>query len=160
MANVGYPAAKQELTEVEAAAGALGFEVVALEITRPEDIAPAFDGIKDRADVLYVVADALVNSYGTRINTLALGGRLPAMYGSSSGSGARAGFLLCYGASYPGLFRRTAELVDKILRGAKPSDIPVEEPTKFELVINLKTARALGIEVPYNLLVLADEVIE
>ena len=80
------------------------------------------------------------------------------MFGASSG--ARAGFLLCYGPSYPGLVRRTAELVDKILRGAKPSDIPVEEPTKFELVINLKTARAIGIEVPYNLLVLADEVIE
>jgi putative ABC transport system substrate-binding protein len=80
------------------------------------------------------------------------------MFGASSG--ARAGFLLCYGPSYPGLFRRTAELVDKILRGAKPSDIPVEEPTKFELVINLKTAKALGIEVPHNLLVLADEVIE
>ena len=80
------------------------------------------------------------------------------MFGSSSGAGA--GFLLCYGPSYPGLCRRTAELVDKILRGAKPSDIPVEEPTKFELIINLKTAKALGIEVPHNLLVLADQVIE
>jgi len=95
---------------------------------------------------------------GLRISTLALGARLPAMFGSSSGAGA--GFLLCYGPSYPGLFRRTAELVDKILRGAKPSDIPVEEPTKFELIINLKTAKALGIEVPHNLLVLADQVIE
>lgn len=158
MANVGYPAAKQELAQVEAAAGALGFEVVALEITRPEDIAPAFDGIKDRADALYVAIDALLTSNGIRISTLALGARLPAMFGSGSGAGA--GFLLCYGPSYPGLFRRTAELVDKILRGAKPSDIPVEEPTKFELIINLKTAKALGIEVPHNLLVLADEVIE
>ena len=129
-----------------------------MEITRPEDIAPALDGINNRADVLYVAIDALLTSNSTRINTLALGARLPAIFGSTAG--AQAGFLLCYGPSYPGLFRRTAELVDKILRGAKPSDIPVEEPTKFELIINLKTARALGIEVSHNLLVLADEVIE
>jgi putative tryptophan/tyrosine transport system substrate-binding protein len=158
MANVGYPAAKQDLAQVEAAASALGLEVVRSEIMRAEDITPAFDRIKDRVDALYVVDDALVNSNATRISTLALGARLPTMFGTNRG--ARAGCLISYGPSLPGMFRRAAELVDKILHGSKPSDIPVEEPTKFELVINLTIAKALGIEVPHNLLVLADEVIE
>lgn len=158
MANVGYPAAQHELTQVQAAAGALGFEVVALEIKRAEDIKPAFDGLGERADALYVADDALVASNTDRINTLALGARLPTLFGTRRG--ARAGSLLSYGPSLPSMFRRTAELVDKILHGAKPSNIPVEEPAQFELVINQKTAKALGIGVPHNLLVLADEVIE
>lgn len=158
MANVGYPAAKHELAQVQAAAEALGFEVVVLEIRRAEDIKPAFDNLKDRADVLYVADDALVASNTDRINTLALGARLPTLFGTRRGT--QAGSLLSYGPSLPDLFRRAAELVDKILHGTKPSDIPVEEPSKFELVINLKTAAVLGIEVPHSLLVLADEVIE
>ena len=158
MANVGYPAAKHELSQVQAAAGSLGFEVVVLEISQAEDIKHAFDGLRDRADVLYVADDALVASNTDRINTLALGARLPTLFGTRRG--AQAGSLLSYGPSLPDLFRRAAELVDKILHGAKPSDIPVEEPSKFELVINLRTAKVLGVEVPHNLLVLADEVIE
>jgi putative tryptophan/tyrosine transport system substrate-binding protein len=158
MANIGYTAAKHELAEVQATAGALGFEIVVLEIRRAEDIKPAFDNLKDQADVLYVADDALVASNTDRITTLALGARLPTLFGTRRGI--QAGGLVSYGPSLPDLFRRAAELVDKILHGATPSDIPVEEPSKFELVINLRTAAVLGIEVPHNVLVLADEVIE
>jgi putative tryptophan/tyrosine transport system substrate-binding protein len=158
MADVDYPAAKKESAEVLAAARALGFETVLSEIRRAEDIAPAFDGLKERADVLYVVDDALVASNTPRINTLASAARLPTIFGTSRGP--KAGALMSYGASLPALFQRVAEMVDKILRGAKPSDIPVEEPTTFDFVINRTTAKALGITVPPNLLALADEVIE
>lgn len=158
MANVDYPAAKKESTEVLAAARALGLETVSLEIRRAEDIAPAFDGLKDRADALYVADDALVASNTPRINTFALASRLPTIFDTRRGP--QAGALMSYGPSLPALFQRAADMVDKILRGAKPGDIPVEEPIKFELVINLTTAKALGITVPPNLLVLADEAIE
>ena len=158
MANVDYPAAKNESAEVLAAARALGFETVLLEIRRAEDITPAFDGLKDRADALYVADDALVASNTPRINTLALAARLPTLFGTRRG--AQAGALMSYGPSLPVLFQRAADMVDKILRGAKPGDIPVEEPTKFEFVINLTTAKALGITVPPSLLALTDEVIE
>ena len=157
MANVGYPAAKQELAEVEATAGALGFEVAPVEIRRTEDVAPAFEMLKSQIDALYVVADALISANHNRIITFALSKRLPTIFTRDY---AQAGALMSYGPKLPALFRRAAEYVDKILRGAKPGDLPVEQPTKFDLVINLTTARALGIEVPHNLLVLADEVIE
>ena len=158
MANVGYPDAVLEMGEVQAAARTLGLEVVTLEIRRAEDIAPAFEALKGRADALYVCTDALVNTNRIRINTLALGARLPTMHGIREY--VEAGGLMSYGANFPDLFRRAADYVDKILRGAKPADIPVEQPTKFDLVINLTTAKALGLDVPPTLLARADEVIE
>ena len=147
-----------EAEEVQAAAHALGLEVAPLDVRRADDIAPAFAALDGRADALYVTADPLFFNNMLAISALALKARLPDMY--SFREEVVAGGLLSYGASFPDLFRRAAELVDKILRGAKPADIPVEQPTKFDLVINLKTAKALGLTVPHNLLVLADEVIE
>ena len=110
------------------------------------------------SDALYVVTDPLVNTNRIRLNALALGARLPTMHGQRAY--VDAGGLMSYGANIPDLFRRAGDYVDKILRGAKPADLPVEQPTKFELVINLKTAKALGLEVPQSLLARADEVIE
>jgi putative ABC transport system substrate-binding protein len=158
LANVGYPEAVLEMDEVEAAARTLGLEVVRLEVRRAEDIAPAFETHGRSAHALYIVLDALVATNRTRIFTLALGARLATMVNSRGH--VEAGALISYGPSFAELFRRTADLVDKILRGAKPGDIPVEQPTKFELVINLKTAKALGLTVPPTLLARADEVIE
>ena len=146
MANVGNPAAVLEMGEVQAAARTLGLEVATSEIRRAEDIAPAFEALKGRAEALYVVADPLVNTNRIRINTLALGARLPTMYGFREY--VEAGGLMSYGPNFPDLFRRAADYVDKILRGAKPADIPVEQPTKFDLVINLITAKALGLDSP------------
>ena len=143
---------------VQVTARALGLEVTALEIRRAEDITLAFEALKSRADALYISPDALININRTRINTLALGARVPTM--SSIREYVAAGTLMSYGANLPDLWRRAAEFVDKILRGAKPADIPVEQPTKFDLVINLTTAKVLGLTVPDKLLVTADEVIE
>jgi putative tryptophan/tyrosine transport system substrate-binding protein len=158
MANVGYPAAVLEMAEVQAAAYTLGLEVATLEIRRAEEIAPAFEALKGRADTLYVCADPLLSSNRIRINTLALGARLPTIHDYREF--VEAGGLMSYGPNFPDLFRRAAEMVDKILRGAKPGDLPVEQPTKFELVINLITAQALGLRVPPSLLARADEVLE
>ena len=155
---LAFPQAVLEMGEVQAAARTLGLEVAPLEIRRAEDIAPAFEVLKAQADALYVVGDALVAANRTRIITLALSARLPTIF--SNRDFVQAGALMSYGPNFPDLFRRAAELVDKILRGTKPGDIPVEQPTKFELVINLMTAKALGLEVPPMLLARADEVIE
>jgi putative ABC transport system substrate-binding protein len=156
--NVGYPSAVLEVGEVQAAARAFGIEVATLEMRRAEDIAPAFAALKGQADALYVVVDALVVANLTRINILAVGARLPTMFNTRAY--AKAGGLLSYGPNLSDLFRRAAELVDKILRGTKPGDIPVEQPTKFELVVNLTTAQALGLTIPDSLLLRADELIE
>jgi putative ABC transport system substrate-binding protein len=158
MVDTGYAAAEKELAQVEAAARTLSFETALLEIRRAQDIAPRFDGLNERVDVLYVVADALVSSNAVAISNLALAAHLPTIFGIRGG--ADVGGLMSYGPTLSDLFRRTAELVDKILRGAKPGDIPVEQPTKFELVINLKTAKALGLTVPPTLLATADELLE
>jgi putative tryptophan/tyrosine transport system substrate-binding protein len=158
MANIGNPLAVLEMREVHAAARTLGLEVAISEIRRAEDIAPAFDALKGRADALYVVADPLVTSNRIRINTLALGARLPTMHGQNDN--VEAGGLMSYGANFPDLYRRAADYVDKILRGTKPADIPVEQPTKFDLAINLTTAKALGLKIPESFLLRADEVIE
>jgi putative ABC transport system substrate-binding protein len=158
MANVDAPVAVLEMGEVQAAARTLGLEAVTLEIRRAEDIAPAIDALKGRADALYVCGDPLVITNRVRINTSALGARLPTTYNVKES--VEAGGLMSYGPNFSDLFRRAADLVDKILRGAKPADIPVEQPTKFDLVINLTTAKALGLEVPPTLLARADEVIE
>jgi putative tryptophan/tyrosine transport system substrate-binding protein len=159
LANVAFAGAVQETAEVRQAAGKFfGLEVVPAEIRRAEDLAPAFDALKDRAEAVYVCGDALTQSHRVRINALALDARLPTLY--SSREFVHAGGVLSYGPNFPDLFRRSADLVDKILRGAKPGDIPVEQPTKFDLVINLKTAKALGLALPEPFLARADEVIE
>jgi putative ABC transport system substrate-binding protein len=156
--NVDYPSAVLEMGEVQAAARALGIEVATLEIRRAEDIAPAFAALKGQADALYVVVDALVVANLVRINILAVGARLPTMFNTRAY--VKAGGLMSYGPNLSDLFRRAADMVDKILRGAKPANIPVEQPTKFDLIINLTTAKALGLEIPPSLLARADEVIE
>jgi putative tryptophan/tyrosine transport system substrate-binding protein len=158
LVNVGYPAAKEELAQVQTAAGALGLESAVLEMRRAEDIAPAFDGVKGRADALYVVGEALVTANVALITKLALDAGLPAI--STYREFAVSGGLIAYGPSVPTLFQRAADDVDKILRGAKPADIPVQQPTKFDLVINLKSGKALGLNMPQTLLATADEVIE
>ena len=158
LANVDNPAVVLDMREVQTTARTLGLEVITLEIRRGEDIAPAFEALNGRADALYVPPEPLVNTNRVRINTLALGARLPTMHGLREY--VEAGGLMSYGANMPDLFRRAAEYVDKILRGAKPADLPVEQPTKFDLVINLTTAKALGLTIPESFLTRADEVIE
>ena len=158
LANVSYPAAVLEMGEAQATAQKIGLDVATLEIQQAEDIAPAFETLKGRAEALYVVGDSLTDANRVRINTLVLAARLPSVYPYREGP--EAGGLMSYGANFPHLFRRSADYVDKILRGTKPADLPVEQPTKFDLVINLKTAKALGLEMPPTLLALADEVIE
>jgi putative ABC transport system substrate-binding protein len=158
LANAGYPGAKLEMQEVEATASRLGVESAPLQIRRAEDIAPAFEALKHRADTLYVCSDPLANTNRVRINTLALAARLPTVH--SERQYVEAGGLMSYGPNVFDLFRRAAEFVDKILRGARPADLPIEQPTKFELVINLKTAKALGLTIPPSVLARADEVIE
>ena len=158
MANVGYAGAVQEMGEAQAAARMFGLEVVTLEIQRADDIAPAFEALKGRAEALYVCAEALVTANRVRISTLANVARLPTMHGQREH--VEAGGLMSYAANFPDLYRRSADLVDKILRGTNPGDIPVEQPTKFDLVINLTTAKALGLTIPDKLMALADEVIE
>jgi putative ABC transport system substrate-binding protein len=158
LANIGNPNSMLEMGEAHAAARTIGLDVVTSEIRRAEDIAPVFEALKGHADVLYVCADPLLTTNRIRINTLALGLRLPTMHGFREF--AEAGGLMSYGPNFPDLHRRAADLVDKILRGAKPADIPVEQPIKFDFVINLTTAKALGLDVPPTLLARADEVIE
>jgi putative ABC transport system substrate-binding protein len=158
MLNLDFPQAVLERRQVETTARALGLEVAPLEIRRAEEIAPAFDALNAKADALYVVDDALVTANRTRIVTLALGARLPVIF--TNRSFVAAGGLMSYGPNFPDLYRRSADLVDKILRGAKPADIPVEQPRKFDLVVNLTAAKALGLTIPPTLLARADEVIE
>ena len=158
MANVAYPGAVLEAREVEAMARALGLEVAAIEIWRTEDIATVFETFKTKVEALYVCADPLLGTHRIRINTLALDARLPTMHGNREH--VVAGGLMSYGANFPDLYRRAADLVDKVLRGTNPADIPVEQPTKFDFVINIKTAKKLGLEIPPALIARADEVVE
>jgi putative ABC transport system substrate-binding protein len=158
LANIGSPNSVKDMREVKATARTLGLAVSTLEIRRAEDIAPAFETVRGRADALYVCGDPLVNTNRIHINTLALAARVPTVYGFREL--VEAGGLMSYGPNFPDLFRRAADYVDKILRGTKPADLPVQQPTKFELVINLKTAKALGLTIPPSLLGRADEVIQ
>ena len=159
LTDVAYPASVLDLEGIKAAAPALGFDVLPLEIRRAEDIEPAFTGLKNRADAVYVCsADPLMNNNRDRINALALNAKLPTIYGEKPY--AEAGGLISYGPKVPDMFRRAAEFVDKILKGAKPADLPVEQPNTFELVVNLKTAKVLGLAIPQTLIATADEVIE
>jgi len=158
MANASSPNSALEIAEIRSAAPVLGIDFSVFEIRTAEDIASAFEALKGNAQALYVPPDPLVFSHRTAINTLALGQRLPTMYAYRDY--VQAAGLVSYGPNIPDLFRRAADYVDKILRGAKPADLPVEQPTKFDLIINLTTAKALALTIPESFLARADEVIE
>jgi putative tryptophan/tyrosine transport system substrate-binding protein len=159
ISNVENAGARTELSVTQEAARKLNLDSIRLEIRRGEDIPAAIESLSGRADALYVCVDPLVNTNRVRINTMALAARLPVMH-SFRDSVEAAGGLISYGPDILSMYRRAADLVDKILRGTKPADIPVEQPTKFVLVVNLKTAKALGLTVPDSILARADEVIE
>jgi putative ABC transport system substrate-binding protein len=157
--DVGYSGSELQMREVQTAAHTLGVEVEPTKIRQAQDVASSFEALKSqKVDALYVVENSLIAVNGRKIAAFALSARLPTAFGARDQ--VQAGGLMSYGPKYSDLFRRAAEIVDKILRGAKPGDIPVEEPTNFELVINLATAKALGLAVPPALLATADEVIE
>jgi putative tryptophan/tyrosine transport system substrate-binding protein len=158
LAGAGNTGTMPEIASAQAMAGKAGLDVITPEVNRPEDFFVAFESFRNRADALYVISDPLVNTYKIRINTLALAARIPTLH--SAREHVEVGALMSYGTSFTDLFRRAGNYVDKILRGANPADLPVEQPTKFELTINLTTAKVLGIEVPPSLLARADEVIE
>jgi ABC-type uncharacterized transport system substrate-binding protein len=158
LVDVSNPVSVEEARQVQAAADKLGLEAFPIAIRRAEDIVPAFDGLKNRADALLVVANPLILSNIVRINILAAGARLPTSY--IAREYVQAGGLLAYGPNFAAIYRRAGDFFDKILRGTKPGAIPVEQPTKFDLVINLTTAKALGLEISPTLLARADEVIE
>jgi ABC-type uncharacterized transport system substrate-binding protein len=158
MGHVGNSQVVLEMGEVQIVARRLGLDAVTSEIRRAEDIEPAFEAFKGSADALFVVLDPVISSNRLRINTFALSARLPTMHGVRDL--AEAGGMMSYGPNFPDLFRRAAGHVNKILRGAKPADIPIEQPTKFDLVVNLTTAKALGLTIPPTVLALANEVIE
>jgi putative ABC transport system substrate-binding protein len=158
MADIGNPPSVLEMGEVQAAARTLGLEVTTSEIRQTEDIAPAFETLKSQTDALYVVTDALIAASRTRIITFALSARLPTIFGYRDW--VKVGGLMSYGPDFTDLFRRAADMVDKILHGTKPGDIPVEQPTKFEFVLNLTTAKALGLTIPASFLSLADDLVE
>jgi putative ABC transport system substrate-binding protein len=156
--NAGNAVTASEMRQVQEAAGTLGLAVVNSEIRRADDITAVVEGLKDRADAIYIQTDPLMNTNRVRISTLALGARLPTLGGIREY--VEAGALMSYGPSFPDLFRRAADYVDKILRGAKPADLPVEQPTKFDLIFNLTTAKVLGLKVSETFLLRADQVIE
>jgi putative ABC transport system substrate-binding protein len=158
MGNGANGAVMAEARETQAAAHTLGIDVTTFEILRSEEIAPTFQKLKDRFDALYVPAEPLANTNRKRIGSFAIAAHLPTMFGSSEY--VEASGLMSYGPNFADLFRRVADFVDKILRGSNPADIPVEQPTKFDFVINLTTAKLLGLTVPPSLLATADEVIE
>ena len=158
MTNVDNASAMIDMHETLTAARTFGLDTVKSEIRRPEDIATAIDGLKGRANALYVCNDPLVATNRVRISTLALGARLPTMFNAEEY--VEVGGLMSYGPNFPDLFRRAAEYVDKILGGAKPTDLPIEQPTKFDLIVNLTTAKTLGLTIPESFLIRADRVIE
>jgi putative ABC transport system substrate-binding protein len=153
------PNNREQWKEIETAARSVGVQPQLLDVRKPEDLGPAFDAaIRQRADGLIVGGDGLMQVNRKLIAELAAKHRLPTIYRSMEFI--EAGGLMAYGPSYPDLYRRAATYVDRIFKGAKPGDLPVEEPTKFELIINLKTAKALGLAIPAPLLLRADEVIK
>jgi len=146
------------VNEVLPAAKKLGLEVIRLDVIRADEIASAIGSLNGRAQALYVVGDPMTADNQIHINTLALAARLPTMHGSRGY--VETGGLVSYGPDFSDLFRRCGDYVNKILKGAKPADLPVEEPTKIELVVNLKTAKALGLAIPETFLARADAIIE
>jgi len=147
-----------EMGATQAEARRLGLEIIPLAIRRAEDIAPAFQDLKTKADAVYLAVDQLIVANRSSILALAAGERLPTISGEREF--VEAGSLMSYGPNFLELFRHAADYVDRILHGAKPGDMPVEQPTKFDLAVNLKTAKALGLTVPPTLLARADHVIE
>lgn len=158
LVNKNNPGAVLEMGEVEGAARILRIEASKVEFQHSEEIEPYLESLKGRVEAVYIVTDPLVNANRVQIGNAALGARLPTIHGFREP--VEAGGLMSYGANYPDMFRRAAGYVDKILRGAKPAELPIEQPNKFDLVINLRTAKALGLKVPESLLLRADEVIE
>jgi len=158
MGNVNSPIIVAEMASVAEAAPKLGLEAITVEIRKADDVESGLEALNGHADGLYVCSDPLLSQLRLRINTLAISERLPTM--EAFREYVEAGGLMSYGPNFPDLFRRAADYVDKILRGTKPSDIPVEQPTKFDLVVNLKTAKELGLTIPGSFLACADEVIE
>ena len=158
LADAGYAEPMLEADRVKSRAQALGLEAARLGIWGSDDITPALAALKGKADALYVVSDALIAANRTRIIRLALDEHLPTVL--SYDDYVEAGGLMSYGPNYADMFRRAADMVDKILHGTKPGDIPIEQPTKFDFAINIKTATALGLVIPPTLLAAADEVIE
>jgi putative tryptophan/tyrosine transport system substrate-binding protein len=157
--NVNNPTSPLELDVVQSVGRLLGVEVLTSELRPGDDIASVFAAMKGaQADALYVIGDPLTFVHRTRINILAVAARLATVHATREF--VEAGGLMSYGPNYPALFRRAAEYVDKILRGTKPGDLPVEQPTRYDLVLNLTTAKALGLDIPPTLLARADEVIE
>lgn len=158
LGNIDNPEIVLEMHQVEAAAQKLGLQPVPLVVRHVEDLAPALESVKGRVQALYVCTDALTSLNRLRINTWALGAQLPTMHDVRDL--VEADGLMSYGPNWSDEFRKAADLVDKILRGSKPGDIPVEQADKFELVVNLKTAKALGLTMSESFLARADEVIE
>jgi ABC-type uncharacterized transport system substrate-binding protein len=158
LGHADNPGNVAEMREIQAASRTLGLAIALVQIRRPDDIAPAFEALKGRADALYVLPDPLINANRLRINILALGARWPTMH--TFREYVEAGGLMSYGPNLSELFRRAADFADKILRGTKPGEIPVEQATKFDLIVNLTTAKALGLTIPESFLLRADKVIE
>jgi len=159
LSNAANPTKPLAIRDVNVAARSLGVQLQLLEAGGPNEFDSAFAAMaKDRVGALLVVADSMFVFHRTRLSDLAARSRLPAVYGWREH--VEAGGLMSYGPSLRDLFRRAATYVDKILKGAKPADLPVEQPTKFEVVINLRTAKALGLTIPQSLLLRADQVIE
>jgi ABC-type uncharacterized transport system substrate-binding protein len=158
MGNIGVPNAVLEMKAVEAAAAKFGLETAVLKIKKAEDIAPGIESLRGRVDALYICTDPLLTTYRVRINTIAISEKLPTMYPFREY--VQSGGLMSYGPNLPDLFRRAGEHVDKILRGTKPADIPVEQPIKYDLIVNTTTAKALGLKVSEGFLLRANEVIE
>jgi putative ABC transport system substrate-binding protein len=158
LGNIGSPLVRLEMDAVQTAAARLGLDALRLEIRKVEDIVPAIEGVKGDADALYICSDPLITTQRVRIYTLAVSARLPTM--NAFREYVQAGGLLSYGPNFPDLFRRSADYVHKILRGAPPGSIPVEQPIRFDLVINLTTAKALGLKIPEEFLLRASEVME
>jgi putative tryptophan/tyrosine transport system substrate-binding protein len=158
LANAGYADAMLEMREVRALATTLGVEITAPEVRRAEDITLALEIFKGGTEAVYVIGDPLVNSNLGRIITASSAARLATLF--NVGDFVKAGGLISYGPSFSDMFQRAADYADKILRGAKAGELPIEQPTKFELFINLTTAKALGITIPGTVLARADQVIE
>jgi putative tryptophan/tyrosine transport system substrate-binding protein len=158
LGNVGSPNVELEMDAVEASAKKLNLETLRIEIKKAEEIIPGVESLKGRADALYVCTDPLITMDQVRINTMAISEKLPTI--NAFRQYVEAGALLSYGPNFPDLFRRAGDFVDKILHGSKPNDLPVEQPVKFDLAVNLTTAKALGLKIPESFLVRVNQVIE